>query len=255
MSVICYPQPGKAISRDILAAFATGCGGTIADPGDYELLKPAAFYGTMAGIDRLVNWAIASRQEFYFGDNAYFDASRGRMYRFSREELQISRTVPADMARWRRLRLEIQPWRRDGGHVVVVEQSEHHLRLSGAGASWLDRTLETLAPVTDRPIRVRAWSRDKLGRAASLREDLAGAWALVTHTSAAANEALLAGVPVFVTGACAATPLSSGPLSGIESPRLPDGREEWAAGLAGAQWTIEEIRGGAAWRWLMEIYR
>jgi hypothetical protein len=53
---------------------------------------------------------------------------------------------------------------------------------------------------------------------------------------------------VFVTGLCAATPMASGELSRIESPSCLEGRAEWAAGLAGAQWTEDELRSGAAWR-------
>lgn len=82
----------------------------------------------------------------------------------------------------------------------------------------------------------------------TLQEDLKDAHCVVTHMSAAANEALIAGVPVFVTGLCAASPLASGSLKEIEHPRYPSGREEWLAGLAGAQWTLDEFRRGIAWR-------
>lgn len=142
----------------------------------------------------------------------------------------------------------MKPWNKAGRHIVMVEQSEHFLRISGGGSDWIHRTTEELRRHTDRPIRIRTWKRDKGGLCATLQHDLAGAWAMVTHMSAAATEAALAGIPVFMTGRCAAYPMGSDDLSRIEWPRYPDNREEWAAGLAGRQWTIEEIRDSMAWR-------
>lgn len=250
-SVTCYPQLGKAKSRLVCEAFAAGCGGRL-HAGNYTVLDPggAAFYGVV-GIEHLLRLAIAERREFWYGDNSYFDAGRGRYFRFSRKCLQESKLLPPDHARLKALGVAVKPWRKEGRHIVVVEQSEHFLDLVGQ-KHWLLRALSALSQVTDRPLKVRRWSRDKAKAASSLRADLAGAWALVTHMSAAANEALLAGVPVFVSGLCAATPLASGELSKIETPRHPDGREDWAAGLAAHQWTLDELRSGDAWRMLCQ---
>lgn len=243
-ALTCYPQPSKAKSRVILESFAAGCGGRLAACADLEA-GPAAFYGVV-GIESLFNHARA-RGDWWYGDNSFFDRSRGQFYRFTRNAFQPSALCPPDWARWRSLGFHVKPWRKVGRHVVVVEQSAHFMRLSGAGSDWLDRTVRDLRRATDRPFRVRAWDRNKAGATATLSADLANAWALVTHMSAAANEALLAGVPVFVTGPCAALPLASGDMSAIDWPRYPDGREDWAAGLAGRQFTLEELRSGMAW--------
>jgi len=207
---------------------------------------PAAFYG-LIGIEWMLRSSIAEGRTFYVGDNSFFDASRGRYFRFARNAIQQSTLAAPDHERLKALGVAVKPWRKDGRHVVVVEQSEHFLKLVGAD-QWLLKVLNTLKGLTDRTIIVRHWSRDKAGAARGLQLDLKNAWALVTHMSAAANEALLAGVPVFTSGACAATPMSSGELEKIETPRYPDGREDWAAGLANSQWTLEEIRNGTAWR-------
>jgi hypothetical protein len=245
LSPVCYPQPGKARSREVLEAFATGCGGKIAQSLELEE-GPAAFYGTI-GLEALVRRAMAEGRA-YLGDNSFFDCGRGKFFRFAKNAFQISSLAPPDYARFKSLGLVVKPWQR-GEHIVIVEQSAHFLNLVGA-SNWLARTLAELKACTDRPLKVRLWNRDKGGAAKSLQADLEGAHALVTCMSAAANEALLAGVPVFVTGPCAATPMASGPLSEIERPRYPDGREDWAAGLAGRQWVLEEFRSGLAWRQL-----
>lgn len=248
MSVVGYPQPGKAKSRLVLGAFTTGAGGGLKELA--AVLEPgaAAFYGVV-GIEYLLRLARAEERTWWYGDNSFFDRGRGKFYRFARNEVQLSALASPDHARRRSLGIEAQPWRKQGGHVVVVEQSEHFLGLVGAH-HWLLRVLEDLRRVTDRPLRIRRWRRDKDKAAETLQADLRGAWALVTHMSAAANEALLAGVPVFVSGRCAATPMASGALEKIESPRYPDGREDWAAGLAARQWTLDELRSGMAWRTL-----
>lgn len=246
-SAVCYPQPGKAKSRRVLEAFADGCKGSMrVSPA--AALEPgaAAFYGVV-GIEHLLRLARAESRDFYYGDNAFFDVCRGKFYRFAKNELQVATLQKPRHDRLEKLFFSIRPWQRGGKHIVIVEQSQHFLDMVGK-RQWLLRLLKDLKPLTDRPLRVRSWQRDKLGAGRSLQEDLRGAHALVTDSSAAANEALIAGVPVFVSGRCAALPLASGALSAIESPLYPDGREEWAAGLAGMQWTLDEIRSGAAWR-------
>ncbi len=237
--LVCYPQPGKTRSRLVLDALAAGWGG-----GD-----ATAFYGVV-GIEE--RFRAAQAGTWLYGDNAYFDALRGGFFRFARDAFQVSELQPPDHVRRAAQGLWVRPWQRLGKHIVVVEQSTHFLGVCGAGSDWVRRTAEEIGRYTDRPLSIRPWSRDKAGAAASLAADLEGAWALVTHMSAAANEALLAGVPVFVTGACAASPMASGSLAEIERPRYIDGREEWAAGLAGSQWTLDELRDGTAWRRLRE---
>ena len=247
-SVTCYPQPGKERSRLVLEAFAAGCGGSIAAMSLPALrIGAAAFYG-LVGLEHFFVVARAARRDWYYGDNSFFDRGRGRFFRFARNAFQLSALARPDHGRLRALGISPQPWRTDGRHIVVVEQSEHFLRLAGAGPDWLRTVTGELARLTDRPLRIRGWRRDKDKAAATLQADLAGAWALVTHMSAAANEALLAGVPVICTGPCAASPLARGALADIERPLCGDGREGWAAGLAAMQWTLDELRAGMAWK-------
>jgi hypothetical protein len=208
----------------------------------------AAFYG-IVGIE--ADFRRESRRSFLYGDNAYLDRLRGTHFRFARDGFQPTGLQPPDWERYKAQAIEVRPWT-TGGHIVVVEQSEHFLRLSGGGAGWLDRTVAELQRHTDRPLRIRRWNRAKDKAAKSLRIDLKGAHALVTWASAAAVEALLAGVPVYVMGQSAAQPMASGPLSAIEKPLRPEGREAWAAGLANSHWTLSELREGMAWRRLIE---
>lgn len=254
--MIGYPQPGKAKSERILGAFCAGAGGRV-DRRRQLFDGPAAFYGTV-GIETLFHQARRRAEQggeaFYYLDNAYFDCARERYFRASRNALQAIAARP-DYGRLADLGVRVAPWRRGGAHVLVVEQSEYFLREIGgypAGAAhWRDMVVRRLRAQSDREIRIRPWQRDKAKASRTLGDDLAGAWALVTHASSAAVEALLAGVPVFMTGDGAANEFSLG-LEAIEAPWRPDGREEWAGRLAASQWTLEEMRAGTAWRALTE---
>lgn len=249
-SVTCYPTPGKEKSRLLLEAFAAGGEGRVETSGQLQP-GPAAFYGVVEATLPLWQQACAEGRDWYYLDNAYFDVTRGRHFRVTKGRLQARGDERPDWTRLAALALGVQPWRKGGKHIVVCPQSAWFMQLcswAGGAEGWLHQVLTELKAHTDRPIIVRHWKRDKAAAAADLAEDLKGAWALVTHMSAAANEALVAGVPVFTTGKCAATWLGSSELFNIEKPRRPDGRMAWAAALAGQQWTLDELRDGTAWK-------
>lgn len=241
-----YPQPGKPKARAVCDAFARGCGGQMVPNIPRALLPgPAMFYGVRPAWLHLWQQAKAEGREWFYADNAYFDAGRERYFRVCRNRLQHDGSGESDGTRMRALGITVRPWTNGGEHIVVCAQSDEFLRVvsgvDGGAAGWIARTLKAMP--TRRPVIVR---EKRVGR--PLAADLEGAWALVTHTSAAANEALIAGVPAFVTGECAASPMAAGPLSQIEQPRRPEGRERWAGALCDRQWTLDEIRNGAAWR-------
>jgi hypothetical protein len=248
--IVGYPQPNKSKSLDVVGAFVQGAGGRLSRQTDKLEEGDACFYGVV-GIEHLLEQARAEGRGYWYGDNSFFDRTRGTHFRFARNGFQFPREAKPDWDRWRSLNVEIRAWRETGRHIVVAEQSEHFLRISGAPTDWTERTVATLRKYTDREIRIRSWMRNKGKAAESLHEDLREAWALVTHTSAAAIEALIDGVPVFVSSISAARPMASGGLSKIEHPKLLEGREEFCAGLAGLQWTITELRSGVAWRTLI----
>jgi hypothetical protein len=244
LSVVCYPKPGKQKSQRLLSAFARGCGGRLAEGAPERLAPGAAAFYDVRGLEHLWRQACDEGRRWYYLDNAYFDIARDRLYRVGVDAMQDRGLGLPDWKRWAALGLPVAPWQRRGRHIVVCRQSAEFLALVGA-PWWLGHTLAALEAATDRPIVVR-----EKGEARALAEDLKGAWALVTHSSAAAVEAVLAGVPVFCTGFCAARTMGLSELAMIERPRRPDGREIWAATLAGLQWSAEELADGTAWRML-----
>ena len=245
-SVTCYYEKTKAKSRQLLEAFAAGCGGRMESTAAAELEPgPAAFYGVRPAWRHL--WDQAGIERYYL-DNSYFNVSRETYFRVTRNALQADGLQACwggdGAARLRALGVTVKPWRERGDHIVICPQSVEFMGCMGGWAGdWLAEVTVMLRKHTDRPLRVR-----RKGESRPLADDLRGAWALVTHMSCAAVEALVAGVPVFCTGRCSAQWMGTSDLAMIESPIYPERRQEWAELLAANQWTLSELAKGDAWR-------
>jgi hypothetical protein len=230
-----------AHSQTVGTAFAMG--GRMRRAPATELLPGAAvFYGILRGCGPLLHKAIQLGRDFYFVDNGYLKPGHYHgYYRATKNAYQHRGEGRGDFERLRALDLTVSPWQK-GAHVVVCPPGEvycNHHGMSAAG--WLQDTLTVLSANTDREIRVR-----KKGSVRPLAEDLKGAHALVTHASNAAVEAIVAGVPAFVTGASPARAMGNTMLREIERPVYGE-RMEWLAILAANQWTLDEFRAGTAW--------
>lgn len=245
--VTCYAERQKSKSVRLIEAFAAGCGGRVSDVGARELAPgPAAFYGVRASFAHLIDQARADGRDWWLIDNSYFDVARERQFRITRNAMQCDGLQACwsgkGAARLAALGITVKPWRENGDHVLICPQSAEYMALVGWSGSWIESVSAELRRHTSRPLRIRG-KRDER----PLAEDLRGAWALVTHSSAAAVEALLAGVPVLCTGRCVGRWMGTGDLSLVEDPPMPERREEWAAVLAENQWSEAEMRDGTAW--------
>lgn len=242
-----YAVPTERSSPLWCAAFAEGCGGQVItcdrhrahlEPG------PVALFGS-AKIWPLLQLAQAEGRTWYYGDHRYLGPVFSR-FRITRNNYQVDGSGPPDYGRLRQLGIRARPWRKNGRHILICLQGTAQYELMGTSlAEWLSGTLKGLEAATDRLIRVRSRRESK-----PLALDLVNCWAVVTWSSNAAVDALVAGVPVFVTAPFAAA-YSMGPardLCHIDTPLYPDDRDRWLASLAANQWTIDEMRAGRAWR-------
>ncbi len=235
-----YPVLGKAKSRDLCAAFIQGA------PKDAQ---GSVFYG----VDQtnIKHWQRVSRsgEPYWYCDNSWFDKTRGTHFRIGRNRVQHDGQGQSNGERFKALALEIRPWRADGEHIVICPQSDSFMReVAEYPGDWLSDVVRTMALVSNRRFAVRNWDRDKLTLQATLARDLVGAWMLVTYSSTAAIQALLAGIPVSAIGG-AARWAGTDPL-GIEAPFYPEDRERFFGVLADNQFTINEMRDGSAWQLL-----
>jgi hypothetical protein len=162
--------------------------------------------------------------------------------------------------RFDRLGIAIQPWKPAGRHIIVAGMSAKGAEAEGFDPhAWEEWTIEELRNVTDRPIIYRpkpSWIEARPipgSKFAPGLDDLPGLFvdchAVVTHHSNVAIDALMAGIPAFVTDG-PATALCFRDLERIESPWRPDGRAQFAYDLAHAQFKVSEMRDGTVWRHL-----
>ncbi len=238
-----YAVPSERSSPRFADAWAVGCGGAV-ETADTLRPGPIALFGSPRRWE-LIAQARAEGRDWYYADHGYF--GRFKYYRVTRNAYQhdgVSGLTRGDPARLEALGVEIKPWRTSGDHVLICPPDQKFAALFGFNAAaWTGHVIAALRALTRRPLRLRG--RDTRG---PLADDLAGAWCLVTYVSNAAVEAICAGVPAIVTGACAARPMAATDLRAVAEPPTPHSREAWAALLANNQWTLDEIRAGQAWR-------
>lgn len=238
-----YTVPDERTAPLFARAFARGCGGKIV-----REYTPGAW----AGFGSPITWdslkrAQAAGDDWYYGDHAYF--GRGIFYRATKNAYQHSgEPCAADLARGKtclhRLGISVRPWNRRGKNIIICPQTEGFFERHGyPRGTWLSGVLNALEGVTDRPVLIHQ-KRDIKPLASSLKD----AWCVIVHTSNAALDALMAGVPVICTGVCPAGTLGLSEVAQVENPVYPSGRLEMAATLAANQWTLEEIAQGQCWK-------
>lgn len=232
-----YMAENELTSPRFCEAFAIGSKGEIVKhytPG------PWAGFGSPQVWHTLIR-AMKEGHDFYYGDHAYF--GRGKFYRVTKNRFQHTGIGKGDMRRLARFYDTVKRWQKGGRHIVLCPQSDNHHERFGE-LRWAQRVRETLAQFTDRPIVQRKKKDEK-----PLIEDLQGAHCLITHTSNAAVEAILNGIPAICTGDCAASIMSLSDPANVEKPFYPDyDRLQWASVLASNQFTLDELRTGECWK-------
>jgi hypothetical protein len=226
VALIPHPVVGKKRSADICATFIAGA------PADAE---GHVFFGV--DFSNSVIWQKIKKagEPWWFIDNSYFDKTRGTHFRVTRNGLQHTGAGDTDGFRFAALGIDIKPWRKGGAFTVVCPQSPMFMLLVAEDLKWIKRAMQHTQP----PIRMRDWTSDKLSAQRSLAADLRDAKMLVTHSSSAAVEAVLAGVPAFCSERSPAHWVTE------NTDRL-----RWAGVLADNQFTLKEFEAGTAWQML-----
>jgi len=195
---------------------------------------------------------------YAYADLGYWH--RDAYYRFAvngwSPDRYVGQGLPA--TRFERLGLRIRPWRTGGREIVVAGSTAKACTDHGIGYQEWERKVIAQLQGCGRPLAYRPKPNDLAagpiaGAALDRRpvsEMLASAYAVVTHHSNTAIDALLAGVPVHCeTGAAAAF---SVPLDQIAAASLLEGREQFLFDVAWLQWTLEEMRTGECWKHLRQ---
>lgn len=227
----------------------------------------AIFYGLAHGLDRILrDYRKHSRAVYvdlgYWGrrKRTRFDGFH-KMVLNARHPTDYFQNRPKGPERFLMHGVTIRPWRTEGKHILVAGMSAKASLAEGLQPhSWERETIARLRELTARPIIYRPkpnWLEARpidgatFDRETPLEIALVNCHAVVAHHSNVAVDALMAGVPCICPGGVASR-LSGHELEQIESPPTPDGREQWAADLAWTQWSVDEMREGMAFRYLLD---
>jgi hypothetical protein len=155
---------------------------------------PFAVWGQEWLALRVLPDAIAASRPFWHLDNGFHRPAGGSPHGYYRITYRgMSPVLLRNPEPRPALRVTMRPWRKDGRHVVLALPGETFGRAIGLDVpGWIATIEARLRAATDRPIHVRPKYS-----ATPLAGDQRDAWALVTHSSNVAVDAVLAGIPVF----------------------------------------------------------
>jgi len=269
---VTFWSAGKPREEAIAAALgqavcAGGDGFEVRAVGDYQ--APVGDVGCVFGVKglsrRLLDDHRSAGKHVLFFDKGHTRHKVGgvAMWRVSVDDTMPLATFqrlrrPDDRAR--ALELSLVP-RWFGDYVLFAGSSQKHCDFHGLGDCTVyargvidEIRAHTKKPVIYRPkpswrdavpIAGTAYSRPPL----TLADELERCFVLATHSSNAAVDAILAGVPAIVLGPGIARPVASHSLAEIDDPRWPsiEDRGQWLADLAYCQWTVDEMASGEMW--------
>lgn len=209
--------------------------------------------GLQFGALEILEAVRAAGEPYVFADRAYFggghESGRMRVTLNAYQKNWVARheAMPKSVTA-RRWGVQLSPWRKSGSFVLVVPPSPQVEQLFGI--DWTGFASHIRA-VTGREVRVSPKAdRNKSPLAQRLRD----CHCVITWSSNVAVEAIVAGIPAYVSEVSAAAPVArtlGNALRDIEEPRMTD-RSAWVDSLAWGQFTLNEIASGFAREVVME---
>lgn len=253
-----YRYARKGMDYDpILENFILGAGGQISTWDQIQNLSAPV---VLRGITKRKQMAACREQnrDFFYLDTGYFGNGRRKLYhRITKNSMQnIGPVVDRPADRFEATGVSLTKFRK-GSSILLCPPSAKVMAFYELDLEeWVTNTINTIKQYSDRPIIIRL----KKSRAERLTTDTMemalsqDIHCLITFNSIAATEALLLGKPAFTLGPNAAQSLCLSDLSKIETPYIPtlDEVHKWACHLAYAQFTVDEMRTGLAWRIVRE---
>jgi len=174
-----------------------------------------------------------------------------------------------DDTRWPLFRHTLKPWKQTGDNILLLGQHDASEQWTGMPSMnvWFEQQINQIRKHTTRPILIRPHPRNPVGfdtkkyknvsvarpimdrhtiDDTNFKDTLKNAWAVVNHSSNPAMEAVINGIPVFVSESSLCFDVGNHSLENINNPSMPD-RQEWANKLSYTEWFPEEIAKGLPW--------
>lgn len=175
-----------------------------------------------------------------------------------------------DDTRWPLFKHELRPWNPTGDLIVICGQHDASEQWKGLPrmSIWIEQQIKEIRRYTSRPILVRPHPRNHIGfdenkfknvkvrlpkrdyrtyDDTDFKATLERTWAVVNHSSNPAMEAVIKGIPVFVSESSLCHDVGNISLADINTPAMPN-RHSWADKLAYTEWFEDEIEQGIPWQ-------
>lgn len=174
-----------------------------------------------------------------------------------------------DDKRWPLFKHELKPWHPTGDIIVICGQHDASEQWKGLPRmeNWIVQQINEIRKYTTRPILVRPHPRNQISfdpkrftnvkvrmpkrdyrtyDDTDFKKTLERTWAVVNHSSNPAMEAVIRGIPVFVSESSLCHDVGNTNLLDINTPAMPN-RLNWAHRLSYTEWFREEIEAGLPW--------
>lgn len=237
----CCIEPARIDkTTPIMNAMAQGFNGKTClgePPDDGEMF---VVWGQLWTALKVIPQAIKQGRPFLHIDNGYVQPARGTLIGYYRITYNGMSPVLLTDAPSTRVQVQMTPWRKSGKHVLLALPGEEFGQAMGMEMrTWIASIQNRVRAHTERSLVVRPRKANT-----PVSGDLRQCWALVTHSSNVAVDAVLSGVPVFVEHTNPAAPVGKLDLN-IEQPEMPE-RSNWFNSLMAQQYTVDEMRSGFA---------
>lgn len=239
------------------AGYAFSMDHDVRDPKPGDVLVIWNRYGSY---ETIADRCEAAGATVIVAENGYMgrDEAGGKMYALSKHGHNGSGFWNYGAEdRFAKFNIELKPWRLTGDHVLICPNRTFGMRGFKMQETFAVDAAHQVRNYTKRKVRIRHHPGNRgvqpTSGLGSLEYDLENAWAVVIWSSSAGIKALISGIPVFcMAPAWIAMDAAGRDLSQIENPRKPD-RLSVFKSIAWAQWTLEEIRSGKAFRTLIGL--
>ena len=179
-----------------------------------------------------------------------------------------------DATRWPLFEHTLKPWKQTGDNIIILGQHDASEQWIGMPRMnlWFEQQIGQIRKHTNKPIQIRPHPRNPVSLDVNryknvsiarpimdrntiddtnFKDTLKNAWAVVNHSSNPAMEAVMNGIPVFVSESSLCYDVGNHSLEDINNPRMPD-RQHWANRLAYTEWFQDEIEKGLPWKKIKE---
>jgi hypothetical protein len=174
-----------------------------------------------------------------------------------------------DNKRWPLFKHTFKPWNPTGDIIVICGQHDASEQWKGLPrmSTWIEQQINEIRKYTTRPILVRPHPRNhiqfrendfknvkirlpkrdyKTYDDTDFKATLERTWAVVNHSSNPAMEAVINGIPVFVSEDSLCHDVGNLGFADINTPAMPN-RQNWANMLSYTEWFKDEIQKGIPW--------